>query len=171
MVEVLIAIPALAVGTLFPVFAERAAAGDREGLAVFVHRAVVSSVVIGLAVAGALAIGGGLVIRIVAGPDFDAAAPVLRIQGLALACSFIAAPWAYALLAVGRERTLAVVNVVGVALALGVAAALIKAQGARGAALATVLGEAGLATAFGVMLAREEVPLGLRQTPSRRGLR
>jgi O-antigen/teichoic acid export membrane protein len=160
-VEVLVAIPALAIGTVFPVIAARAARGEREQLAAAVRRTVRWSATAGLVIAAVLAVFGGLIVRIVAGEDFAAAGDVLRIQGLALAFSFIAAPWAYALLGLGRERALAWVNAVGVAVALGVAAALIEADGARGAALATVLGEAALAASFGVLLAREGVPLGL----------
>jgi O-antigen/teichoic acid export membrane protein len=161
-VEALVAIPALAVGMVLPVMADRAARGDREGLAAAVERVVAWSALAGLIVAAVLAACAGVIVRVVAGPDFAAAGPILRIQGLALAASFLAAPWAYALLSLGRERAVAWANGVGVVLALGVAAALIEADGARGAALATVLGEAGLATAFGVLLAREGVPLGLR---------
>src|SRR5439155_7546411 len=173
-VEVLIAVPALAVGAVFPVLAERAGRGERERLAAAVQRTVAWSAGAGVAIAVVLAVGGGWIVRAVAGGDFAAAGPVLRVQGLALACSFLAAPWAYALLAVGRERALAAVNAVGVALALVVAAALIEADGARGAALATVLGEAGLTVAFGVLLAREGVPLtprlrSARPTAGRRG--
>jgi len=173
-VEVLIAVPALAVGAVFPVLAERAGRGERERLAAAVQRTVAWSAGAGVAVAVVLAIGGGWIVRAVAGGDFAAAGPVLRVQGLALACSFLAAPWAYALLALGRERALATVNAVGVALALVVAAALIEADGARGAALATVLGEAGLTVAFGALLAREGVPLAprlrsARPTAGRRG--
>jgi O-antigen/teichoic acid export membrane protein len=161
-VEALVAIPALAVGMILPVMADRAARGDREGLAAAVERLVTWSALAGLIVAAVLAVGAGVIVRLVAGPDFAAAGAILRIQGLALACSFLAAPWAYALLSLGRERAVAWANGVGVVVALGVAATLIEVDGARGAALATVLGEAGLAAAFGVLLAREGVPLGLR---------
>ena len=153
-VEVLVAVPALAVGTLFPVLAERAAQGERERLRAAVARTLRWAAAAGVAVALVLAVGADLIVRVVAGDDFAEAAPVLRIQGLALAASFIAAPWAFALLGLGRERALAWVNGVGVVIALGVAAVLIEADGARGAAVATVLGEAGLAVAFWVLFRR-----------------
>jgi hypothetical protein len=50
-------------------------------------------------------------------------------------------------------------NVGGVAVAAVVGAALIAAHGARGGAVATVLGEAGLAVGFGVALARAHADL------------
>jgi O-antigen/teichoic acid export membrane protein len=153
-VEVLVAVPALAVGTLFPVLAERAARGERARLAAAVSRTLRWAAAAGVAVALVLVVGAGVIVRVVAGPDFAGAAPVLRIQGLALACSFVAAPWAFALLGLGRERALAWVNGIGVLVALGVAAVLIEAHGARGAAVATVLGEAGLMVAFGVLFRR-----------------
>jgi hypothetical protein len=46
------------------------------------------------------------------------------------------------------------VNVLGVGAAAAVGAVLIQADGARGGALATVVGEAGLMVAFGLALAR-----------------
>jgi O-antigen/teichoic acid export membrane protein len=161
-VEVLVAVPALAVGTAFPLLASRAASGDHEGLARAVRKAGRAMAVLGVGVAAVLAIAAPLIVRIVGGQDFADAGPVLRIQGLALAFSFVAAPWAYALLGLGRERALAWVNVVGVALALAIAAPLIDAYGAKGAALATVLGEGGLALAFAVLFSRRPARPGRR---------
>jgi O-antigen/teichoic acid export membrane protein len=153
-VEVLSALPALAVSAAFPVFARAAHGGDDTRLAA----AVASTARACAAVGGALALGLGLgapaVIAVVAGGAFDDAVPVLRIQGVALLASFVAAPWGFALLGLGRERTLMWLNLVGVALAAALGAALITADGARGGALATVIGEAGLALAFGLALAR-----------------
>jgi O-antigen/teichoic acid export membrane protein len=161
-VEVLVAVPALALGAGFPVLAARAAAGDRAGLSRAVERALEAMAGLGGAVALVLVLGAPWVVTTVAGEDFAGAGEVLRIQAVALAASFAAAPWGFALLGLRRERALAWANVVGVALALGVAAALIEAEGARGAAIATVLGEAGLMVAFAVLLARAGVALGLR---------
>jgi O-antigen/teichoic acid export membrane protein len=157
-VEVLIAVPALAVGTGFPLLAKRASAGDREGVMRAVRKAERAMGALGVTVAAVLAIGAPLIVRIVGGDDFADAGAVLRIQGLALAFSFAAAPSAYALLGLGRERALAWANAIGVALALAIAAPLIDAHGAQGAALATVLGEAGLAITFALLLSRTPAP-------------
>lgn len=157
-VEVLSSIPPLAVSAIFPVLSRRAVAADAgaagDSLAAAVARTTQACAAAGGALALGLALGAPAVIAVIAGSAFDDAIPVLRIQGVALAASFVAAPWAFALLSLGRERTLMWLNVVGVLVALAVGAALIEADGARGGALATVLGEAGLAFAFAIALTR-----------------
>jgi O-antigen/teichoic acid export membrane protein len=153
-VEVLSALPALAVTAAFPIFSRAARGGDDPRLASAVARTSAACAAVGGALALGLALGAPAVIAVVGGGAFDDAVPVLRVQALALFASFVAAPWGFALLSLGRERALMWLNVGGVAVAAAVAAALIAADGARGGAIATVLGEAGLAVAFGVALAR-----------------
>jgi O-antigen/teichoic acid export membrane protein len=152
-VEVLSAIPPLAVSAIFPVLSTRAAA-ESPSLVAAVRRTSQACAAAGGALALGLALGAPAVIEVIAGSAFDDAIPVLRIQGVALAASFVAAPWGFALLSLGRERTLMWLNVVGVTIALAVGAALIEADGARGGALTTVLGEAGLAIGFAIALTR-----------------
>jgi O-antigen/teichoic acid export membrane protein len=152
-VEVLSVLPALAVTAAFPVFTRAAAAGDDDRLRSAVARVSQACAAVGAGLALGLALGAPAVIEVVAGGEFDDAAPILRIQAAALFASFVAAPWGFALLSLGRERTLMWLNVGGVAVAAAVGAALISAHGARGGAVATVLGEVGLALSFGVALA------------------
>ena len=153
-IEVLSALPALAVSAAYPVFAAAAHTGDDVRLARAVARTTQVCAAAGGALALGLALGAPAVIAVIAGSDFDDAVPVLRIQGLALAASFVAAPWGFALLSLQRERTMMWLNLAGLALAAAVAAVLIAAADAKGGALATVLGEAGLAVAFAVALHR-----------------
>ena len=158
-VEVLAVLPALAVSTAFPLFAAAVADGDRARLAAGVGRTLGICVAAGGALALALVLGAGVVIDVIAGSSFHGSIAVLRVQGIALLFSFVAAPWGFALLALGRERALMWINLAGLVLGGVLAAVLIDADGARGAALATVIGEAGLAVAFGVVLVREGVSL------------
>jgi O-antigen/teichoic acid export membrane protein len=160
-VEVLSTLPALAVSAIFPVFTRRAAADD-AGLGRAIDTTTVACAAAGCGLALGLALGAPAVIEVVAGSKFDGAIPVLRIQGLALAASFVAAPWGFALLSLGREHTMMWLNVLGVGAAAAVGAVLITADGARGGAIATVLGEAGLAVAFGIALARVRAELAPR---------
>ncbi|UGS38788.1 lipopolysaccharide biosynthesis protein [Capillimicrobium parvum] len=153
-IEVLSALPALAVSAAYPVFAAAAHADDDARLARAVARTTEVCAAAGGALALGLALGAPAVIAVIAGSDFDDAVPVLRIQGLALAASFVAAPWGFALLSLQRERTMMWLNLAGLALAAALAAVLIAAADAKGGALATVLGEAGLAVAFAVALHR-----------------
>jgi len=170
-VEVLSTLPALAVSAIFPVFTRRAAVFEQEeGLVSAVSRTTIACAAAGVGLALGLALGAPAVIEVVAGPDFDGAIEVLRIQGLALAASFVAAPWGFALLSLGREHALMWINVLGVGAAAAVGAVLIQADGARGGALATVLGEAGLMVAFGVALARARPALAPALWPLARPL-
>ncbi|MFN8202140.1 MAG: hypothetical protein U0S48_06220 [Solirubrobacteraceae bacterium] len=163
-IEVLSALPALAVSAAFPVFAAAAHARDDARFARAVARTTEACAVAGGALALGLALGAPAVIAVIAGGGFDDAVGVLRIQGFALAASFVAAPWGFALLSLRRERTMMWLNLAGLAIATAVAAVLIVTADARGGALATVLGEAGLAIAFGVALARTR-PVALRGAP------
>jgi len=88
----------------------------------------------------------------VAGPAFDGAIPVLRLQGIALIGSFAAAVLGYAMLSLRMHRQVLIAS--GAALVVSVAAtfALVPSHGAEGGAVATVLGEAALAAAGLVML-------------------
>lgn len=158
-VEVLSALPALAVSAAFPIFARAARAGDVARLRAGVARTSQMTAAAGGAIAVGLVLGAPAVVEVVAGGAFADAAPLLRIQAVALFASFVAAPWAFALLALGRERTLMLCNLAGLALMTAVGAVLIAVEGARGGALATVVGEGGLALSFAVALARAEAPL------------
>jgi len=163
-VEVLSALPALAVSAAFPVFAAAAHTHDHARFARAVVRTTEACAAAGGALALGLALGAPPVIAVIAGSGFDDAIPVLRIQGFALAASFVAAPWGFALLSLQCERTMMWLNLAGLLLATVVAAVLIAAADAKGGALATVLGEAGLAAAFGLVLARTR-PAALRTAP------
>jgi len=164
-IEVLSALPALAVSAAFPVFAGAAHTGDDERLARAVTRTTDACAAAGGALALGLALGAPAVIAVVAGGDFADASPVLRVQGIALAASFVAAPWGFALLSLRRERTMMWLNLAGLLIATAVAAVLIAVADARGGAIATVLGEAGLAAAFAVVLHRTR-PEAVRSAPA-----
>lgn len=151
--EVLLVVPNLMVGTAFPIFA-RAARDDHERLAYGVGRVFQASVVLGGLFVVGLTLGATFAIDVVAGDEFAPSADVLRIQAVALMCSFAATTLFYALLSLRMNRailgvacTVLVVNVV-------LAALLGKAHGATGAAYATLASEVvGLIIAF-VLLRR-----------------
>ena len=102
-IEVLVVIPQLAIGAAFPILA-RAAGSDSERFAYGVRRLFEASLLFGAWVALCLVLGASLAIEIIAGPDFDPAATILRIQGLAMLASFIAVLWSYALLGSAPAR-------------------------------------------------------------------
>jgi O-antigen/teichoic acid export membrane protein len=93
-----------------------------------------------------LAGGAGFIMHVVAGPKFAGAAEVLRIQGLAMIATFALAGWSFALISLKRYRGLLLANGVALVVSCALTLSLAATDGARGAALATIGGEATLAT-------------------------
>jgi O-antigen/teichoic acid export membrane protein len=152
-VEVLFAIPALVVAAAFPILA-RAARDDHERLAYAVGKVTDVLVLAGAGLALTLGVGAPVVIQIVAGPDFEPAADVLRVQGIGLFFSFIAAGWSFTALSMRRHRAVLTANLVALAGCAVLVPILASADGALGAAIATTICEAGLAAALGLAVVR-----------------
>lgn len=84
-------------------------------------------------------------IVLLAGEEYRAAAPVLQIQAVALLGVFVGQAWQLGLVAIRRQRDLAVANGLALALVVGLGLALIPRYGATGAAVAAVIAETALA--------------------------
>ena len=153
-VEVLTSLPWLAVATGFPILVH--ARGDTARLRFALQRMFEVAAIAGAGLALAIALGAPFAIAVIAGPGFEEAVPVLRLLGLALVTSFLVATWSFALLSLERFRSLLVANTVGVVVVAAGTLALEPALGARGAAIATVLGEAVLAALYVAILARAD---------------
>lgn len=160
-VEVLGVLPGLAMSASFPVFSRAVVRGDDAQLRLDASRAFAVCTAAGGALALGLVLGAPAVVAIVAGGEFADAAPVLRIQGVALLASFWAVVPAYVLLAKGRERTLMWINIAGCVVLIVLAALLIELAAARGAALAIVLVDLAFMVAFLVLVARAGLRLSL----------
>jgi O-antigen/teichoic acid export membrane protein len=107
-----------------------------------------------------LVLGAPFVIEVIAGPDFDPAAAVLRIQAVTLLVVFLVVTLNYALLSLRAHRTMLVItggalaiNAVGVGL-LG------AAHGATGAAVGTMVADVIGLIATGWALSRLGLPVG-----------
>jgi O-antigen/teichoic acid export membrane protein len=150
---VLATVPGLLVSGALPLLA-RAARDDRERLAYALQRIFEVSLILGVGTALALLSGAPFAIEVVAGPRFAGAAPVLEIQGLAMIASFLIAGWGFALISLKRYGGLLVVNALALAVSVGLTLTLAAAEGARGAALATLCGEGTLAAGLLVALVR-----------------
>jgi O-antigen/teichoic acid export membrane protein len=163
-VDVLLIVPQLIVGAAFPIFA-RAARDDEQRLAYGVGKVFDATLITGGAVALALVLGAPIAISVVAGPAFDPAIPVLRIQGLALIGSFGAAVFAYALLSRRLHREVLITALAALVVSLSAALALAPSHGAHGGALATLMGETALFLTSGVLLARAGLRPSLSVVP------
>jgi O-antigen/teichoic acid export membrane protein len=149
--SVLSAIPGLLITSAFPVLA-RAARDDRERLRYALQRLWDTCLVLGAGLSALTAVGAPVAIQVVAGSEYEPSVSVLRIQAGALFASFFLAIWGYALLSLAAYRSLLVANALALVLAGGLALALAPEYGADGAAVATLVGEVGLAVALGVQL-------------------
>jgi O-antigen/teichoic acid export membrane protein len=148
---VLAGIPILLVSTAFPVLA-RAAHTDRERLEYAVQRLVDIALIVGAWMSLTTIIGARVAIDIVAGADFRPAVPVLQIEGLALVAGFLAVTGSLALVSLHRHVALLVGNFIGLLVTIVVTAVLVPEFGARGAAVATLVGECLLTVLYGVVL-------------------
>jgi O-antigen/teichoic acid export membrane protein len=152
-VETLIGIPALVIGAAFPILA-RAVRDDAGRFASATGRIFELGVIVGSWMAICVVITAPLAIRLIGGAAAEPAVPVLRIQGLALAATFVIVACGYPLLAERRYREVLLANVIGLAASLALTFALVPSFDAKGAAVATVASEFALAAASAVLLAR-----------------
>jgi O-antigen/teichoic acid export membrane protein len=146
-------VPGLLVSGALPLLA-RAATSERERLSYALQRIFEVSLIMGVAIALGLLAGAQFIIAVVAGSQYAGAAAVLRVQGLAMIASFLIAGWGFALISTKRYMGLLVVNAAALAVSCALTLTLAASEGARGAALATVGGEATLAVGLLLVLAR-----------------
>jgi O-antigen/teichoic acid export membrane protein len=165
-VEVLTLVPALLVSAAFPIFA-RAARDDHERLGYALGKVFDVTLVVGAWVAISIAIGAPLAISIIGGAEFKEAAPVLAIQGVALGAMFVSIVWANGLLSLGLYRLIMILNVLALGLNALLVVILIPLDGARGAALGTVIAEITIAVvqAVAVVRGRPSLQPSLRALP------
>jgi O-antigen/teichoic acid export membrane protein len=151
--EVLLGIPTVMIGAAFPILAH-AGASDEPRLAYALQRLVEVSLLVAAFLVLVLAIGAGPIVRILGGPAYEPASTVLRIQCFALLGSFLSTVWTAGLVAVRRQSALITTNAIALVTVLVLGSSLIPSLGAKGAAIAAVVGEAVLALATLAMLVR-----------------
>jgi O-antigen/teichoic acid export membrane protein len=139
-ISVLIAIPALTVGSTLPVLA-RAARDDSERLLYVLSRLMEVTLIVGVGLALGLALGAGFVVQVLAGAKAHAAVPVLRIESLALVTVFVGSSLQYAMLALHLHRAQLIMSASGLLVSAGLTLVLVPSLQAQGAALAFVAGE------------------------------
>jgi O-antigen/teichoic acid export membrane protein len=154
-------VPLLIVGAAFPVLA-RAARDDRGRLEYATARVWEMSLLVGVGLALVLAAGARFAIDVVAGPGFGPAVPVLQIQAAAILGSFLAVALAYVLLSLRRHRALLVANSVGLGVSLLLTLLLVPSLGAKGGAIATVVGEFSLTAGYFLAVRGSGIRLPLR---------
>lgn len=151
---ILAAVPSLLASAAFPLLS-RAALDDQERLARVARGLFAGTVLVGGAVAVACVVGADPIIALIAGPGFEPAAAVLRIQGVALLLTFVIAAWGFTLLAQHRHRAMVYANLAALVTSSVTVLLLAAGFGELGAALGTLLGEVVLAAAYLWALTRE----------------
>jgi O-antigen/teichoic acid export membrane protein len=157
-VELLLVVPQLAVSTVLPIFAH-AARSDRDRLAYGIDRTFRAAALFGGGIAVVLALGAPFAIAVVAGPDFGAAADMLRIQAVGLGVALVTSVFTYALLSLRMHREILYANLAALAVSIVLTLALGSAWGGIGAATATAIAELCLAGSAAWLLVRRHANL------------
>lgn len=149
-VEVIGGTSGLIAGSAFPIFA-RAGRDDRERLRYAVSRVGDTVLIAGTYITLSLVVAAPFVIKVLGGPGFAPAVPVLRLQALALLGGFLGTTYSYTLLSLHMHGSLLRVTLAGLVLSIALSAALVPRLGAEGASLAAIVCE--FAVAGGYLLA------------------
>lgn len=133
-------IPGLVGSSALPVLA-RAARDNHDQLTYVVKRFLEVSAAAGIGIALVMAAGSHFVILLLAGHKFRDASGVLEVQSFAMIATFVTAPCSYGLVSLRMYGRLLSANAVALAVTLAATLVLAHSDGARGAAIATILGE------------------------------
>lgn len=139
-VEVLIGIPALVIGSAYPILA-RAERDDDDRFDYAMRRILELALLLGVWMAMCTTAGAKVAIDVIGGADFAPSVDVLRIQGLTLAATGVSVAAGYGLLTLRRYRAMLIMNAVALVVTIILTLVLVPAMGAQGAALSTVLTE------------------------------
>ena len=149
-VQAVLTVPALLLTAIFPLMSR--ASDDQLGDTV--GKIFRVAVLLGVWMSLATALGAEFVVEAVAGRHGHGVAPVLRIQGLIFAASFVSTSSALGLVALRRYTALIIVTAASLAIDLVAGLALIPPLGAEGGAIADVGTEAIAAVALTASLVR-----------------
>jgi O-antigen/teichoic acid export membrane protein len=152
-IEVLIGVPALAIGAAFPILS-RSAREDQPRFRRTTERVVELSLIAGVAMALTVALLAPFVIRVIAGPTGTPAVEVLQIQAVALVATFVAVGTGFPLLSLRRHSALLIANSAALVINIVLTLVLVPLAQARGAALAGVIAETSLAIGQLLLLQR-----------------
>lgn len=157
-VEVIGGTSGLIASSAFPVFA-RAGRDDHDRLRYGMGKVGDTALIAGVYVTLSLVVAAPFVIRVIGGPAFAPAVPVLRLQALGLLGGFIAATWSYTLLSLRMHGALLRVTAVALLASIGLSLALVPTLGARGASVASAVCEFIVAGGYLLALSRRHAHL------------
>jgi O-antigen/teichoic acid export membrane protein len=132
---------------------------DRARLAAALQTMTEAALIVGLFIAIAVSVGARPLLVALGGDQYGGAANTLRIQIFAIVLVFVGQAWQLGLVALRRQRALAVANGVALVVVLVAGVILVPPFGAVGAAIAAVAAEAALAGTVLLSLERLEPAL------------
>jgi O-antigen/teichoic acid export membrane protein len=151
--EVLVGIPGLVIGAAFPILA-RAERDDRARFDYASGRIFELALLAGIWLVVCLEVAAPFAIHVLAAHKADPAIAVLRIQGAAVIGTFVAVACGFPLLTLRRFRPVLLSSLLALLIAAVLTLALVPGMGARGAAVAALIAEFGLAVSQAVLLKR-----------------
>jgi O-antigen/teichoic acid export membrane protein len=153
--EVAMGIPAILISATLPLLS-RAARNDAARLRYAMTRISETSLIAGVFFGVCMVLGAGFAIAVLGGKEAEPSVPVLQIQGIAIAGTFVAAGWQYGLVALHRHKALLFNASAALLTSAAVTAALIPEMQAKGAAIGVSTGEVLLAVLAFVQLRRAD---------------
>ena len=154
--EVIIQLPGLIVGAAFPILA-RAARDDADRLRYGIQRLAEAMVIVGAFVAMSVVLGAAFAVEVLAGGAAGPTVPVLQLQGIAIAVSFVTTAWSFGLLSIARYRSLLAITATGVATVFTLTLVLEPIFEAQGTALAIVAADT-VQSLLAFLVLRRHVP-------------
>jgi O-antigen/teichoic acid export membrane protein len=151
--ELVAALPVMLSIIVLPVVSV-AARDDRARLRYVVQQMTQAMAVGGTLVTITIALAAEPILRILGGPEYVDAAPVLRIQSIALLTLFITAAWTPTLIGMHRQGSVAAATAIGLLIAITAGVALVPGAQAEGAAWAAATADAFVLLAVYVLLRR-----------------
>jgi O-antigen/teichoic acid export membrane protein len=152
-IEVVIAVPVVLIGTLLPVLS-RAAETDADRLAYGFGRTLEVAIITGAGTALAVAVGSPLAITFLTGHPEGPAVDVLRIQAVAMLPTFVNVAYGACFIAMRKHRDLIIASSTSLVVMVLVGPPLILTWGAEGAAVAAVVVETVVVACCVVLLHR-----------------
>jgi O-antigen/teichoic acid export membrane protein len=156
-VEILYGVSALITTTALPVLA--AAADDRERLGYMLQRMIEVALIAACLLVVLIVVLAQPVLDLLGGSQYRQAAPVLRIQVLALIPVFLAHACQIGLISIRRQRALASASAFALVLVVCLGAVLVPLYGAKGAAFAAVGSECAFAAVLLLLVIRADPAL------------